>query len=171
MTGTYGLVERAIRHCQILETVLVETMISIVTEKLDTQKLLESVSSPKSGASVLFVGTTRQFTGQRETTFLSYECYREMAIVKLQELCDRAQEKWPIEKCGIVHRIGEVAIEEASVAVAVSSPHREEAFQAAEWLMERLKQEVPIWKKEHGVDGGQHWVHEGSVIEPQGGSA
>ena len=81
-------------------------MISIVTEKIDTQALLQSVSSPKSGATVLFVGTTRQFTGGRETTFLSYECYQEMAIAKLQELSDRAAEKWAIEQCGIVHRIG-----------------------------------------------------------------
>ncbi len=146
-------------------------MISIVTEQIDTQELLQSISSPKSGASVLFVGTTRQFTGQRETTFLSYECYQEMAIAKLKELRDQAHHKWPIEKLGVVHRIGEVAIEEASVAVAVSTPHRKDAFEAAEWLMERLKQEVPIWKKEHGVDGGQEWIHEGSVTEPQGDSA
>ena len=71
-------------------------MISIVTEKIDTHSLLEGVSSPKSGASVLFVGTTRQFTGERETTFLSYECYQEMAVAKLQELCQRALDKWPI---------------------------------------------------------------------------
>jgi len=149
-------------------------MISIVTEKIDTQALLESVSSPKSGASVLFVGTTRQFTGERETTFLSYECYQEMAITKLKELCDRAAEKWPIEQSAIVHRIGQVDIEEASVAVAVSTPHRKDAFEAAEWLMDRLKEEVPIWKKEHGIDGNQQWVHEGAVTEkprPQGGSA
>ena len=149
-------------------------MISIVTEKIDTQTLLRSVSSPNSGATVLFVGTTRQFTGERETTFLSYECYPEMAITKLQELSDRAAEKWPIEQCGIVHRIGEVAIEEASVAVAVSTAHRKDAFEAAQWLMDRLKEEVPIWKKEHGIDGGQEWIHEGSVTgepRPQGGSA
>ena len=149
-------------------------MISIVTEKIDTQTLLRSVSSPNSGATVLFVGTTRQFTGERETTFLSYECYQEMAIAKLQELSDRAAEKWAIEQCGIVHRIGEVAIEEASVAVAVSTPHRKDAFEAAQWLMDRLKEEVPIWKKEHGIDGGQEWIHEGSVAgepRPQGGSA
>ena len=138
-------------------------MISIVTSKIDTQALLQSVSSPNSGASVLFVGTTRQFTGDRETTFLSYECYQEMAIAKLQELLERANEKWAIEKCGIVHRIGEVAIEEASVAVAVSTPHRKDAFEAAAWLMDRLKEEVPIWKKEHGIDGGEEWIHEGSV--------
>ncbi len=153
-------------------------MISIVTDKIDTQALLESVSSPNSGASVLFVGTTRQFTGERETTYLSYECYQEMAIVKLEELRDRAVEKWPIERCGIVHRIGEVAIEEASVAVAVSTPHRKDAFEAAQWLMDRLKEEVPIWKKEHWIDGGQEWIHEGSVtgeprpiVNPQGDSA
>ena len=149
-------------------------MISVITEKIDTQALLQNVSSPKSGATVLFVGTTRQFTGGRETTFLSYECYQEMAIAKLQELSNRAAEKWAIEQCGIVHRIGEVAIQEASVAVAVSTPHRKDAFEAAQWLMDRLKEEVPIWKKEHAIDGGQEWIHQGSVTgepRPQGGSA
>ena len=97
-----------------------------------------------------------------------------MAIAKLQELSDRAAEKWAIEQSGIVHRIGEVAIEEASVAVAVSTAHRKDAFEAAQWLMDRLMEEVPIWKKEHGIDGGQEWIHEGSVTgepRPQGGSA
>ncbi len=138
-------------------------MISIVTQKIDTQPLLESVSSPRAGASVLFVGTTRQFTSGRETVFLSYECYQEMAIGKLKELCDRAAKKWTIEKCGIVHRIGEVAIGEASVAVAVSTAHRKDAFESAQWIMDRLKEEVPIWKKEHWTDGDQQWIHEGSV--------
>ena len=149
-------------------------MISIVKEKIDTETLLKSVSSPRAGATVLFVGTTRQFTGQRETTLLSYECYQEMAIGKLQELIHRACDRWSIEKCGIVHRVGEVEIEAASVAVAVSTPHRKDAFEASQWLMDRLKEEVPIWKKEHGVDGGQKWIHEGSVtggLPPRGGPA
>lgn len=135
-------------------------MISIVSEKIDTAAVLDSVSSPRAGASVLFVGTTRQFTGDRETTQLSYECYEAMAIAKLEELSARAKERWDVIHCAIVHRVGEVAIEEASVAVAVSTAHRKASFEAAEWLMEELKKQVPIWKKEHWADGDQQWIHD-----------
>ena len=143
-------------------------MISIVSGKIDTQQLLQNVSSPNAGATVLFVGTTRQFTHDRETTFLSYECYESMAIGKLTELRQRASEKWVFQGCAIVHRIGEVAIEEASVAVAVSTPHRKHAFECAQWIMDRLKEEVPIWKKEHWTDGQQQWIHQGDVQNNQG---
>ncbi len=67
--------------------------------------------------------------------------------------------QWPLVGCALVHRLGEVGLGEASVAVAVSSPHRRDAFAAAEWLMDRLKQEVPIWKQEHWADGSSEWVH------------
>ena len=99
-------------------------MIEITSQPLDTDRILQSVHSPRSGASVLFVGTTRQFTEGRETVELDYECYHEMAIKKLSQLRYRAFEKWPIEHCTIVHRIGSVPVGQASVAIAVSSPHR-----------------------------------------------
>ncbi len=134
-------------------------MIEITSNEINTTELLESVSSPTCGAAVLFVGTTRQFTGERETEKLAYECYRPMAIQKLNELRAAAMEKWGIENCAIVHRIGVVEIEAASIAVAVSSPHRVASFEAASWIMDRLKKDVPIWKQEHWVDGDRHWVH------------
>lgn len=134
-------------------------MIEITPNKIDTEALLESVSSPTCGAAVLFVGTTRQFTGERETKRLAYECYQPMAMQKLNQLRDQAMQKWEIEKCSIVHRIGVVEIEVASIAVAVSSPHRVASFEAASWIMERLKKVVPIWKQEHWADGDRQWVH------------
>lgn len=134
-------------------------MIEIVNNKIDTQAVLESVIAPECGANLLFVGTTRQFTGERETAKLDYECYNEMAIKKMNELSDEARSKWPIEKCSIVHRIGEVEIGVASIAVAVSSPHRGDCFAAGQWLIDTLKKQVPIWKKEQWVDGSVEWVH------------
>ena len=137
-------------------------MIEITPNPINTQAMLESVSSPTCGAAVLFVGTTRQFTGQRETEKLAYECYQPMAIAKLKQLREAAMEKWEIENCSIVHRVGVVEIEAASIAVAVSSPHRVASFEAASWIMDRLKKDVPIWKQEHWADGDRQWVHPAS---------
>ena len=134
-------------------------MIEITSNTIDTEAVLRSVSSPNCGAAVLFVGTTRQFTNDRETTTLAYECYQPMAIAKMNELRDSALAKWDIEKCSIVHRVGVVDVEAASVVVAVSSPHRVASFESASWIMERLKQVVPIWKQEHWADGDTEWVH------------
>ena len=134
-------------------------MIQITPNTIDTNAVLRSVTSPNCGAAVLFVGTTRQFTDDRETKTLAYECYRPMAIAKLEELRDSALAKWEIEHCAIVHRVGVVDVEDASVVVAVSSPHRVASFEAASWIMERLKQVVPIWKQEHWANGDTEWVH------------
>lgn len=138
-------------------------MISITQHPIDTSEVLASVSDPDCGANVLFVGTTRRMTGERETTRLEYECYESMAVSKMESLAAEARKQWPIINASIVHRIGVVEIEAASIAVAVSSAHRSVAFEAAAWLLERLKQEVPVWKREIWADGQEEWVHpEGS---------
>ena len=134
-------------------------MIEITEQPIDTNQVFASVQSNKAGAAVLFLGTTRQFTAGRETTELEYECYHEMAIKKMENLRQRAEEKWTIEKCVIVHRIGSVPVGQTSVAIAFSTPHRADSFAAAEWLIDTLKREVPIWKKECYADGEQEWVH------------
>ena len=134
-------------------------MIEIVDNPIDTVAVLATVSSDLSGANVLFVGTTRRMTGDKETVQLSYECYNEMAFKQMERLRDEAKSKWPVQACSIVHRVGEVTIGEASIAVAVSSPHRKDAFDAASWLVDQLKKQVPIWKREHWKDGTEEWVH------------
>ena len=141
-------------------------MIKITTQKIKTDEVLASVQSELAGAAVLFVGSTRQFTNRKETTKLEYECYEAMAIKKMEELRGLAMEKWPIEKCSVVHRIGLVELGEASIAIAVSTPHRVASFAAAEWLVDTLKQQVPIWKREFWADGSEEWVHpDESVLE------
>jgi len=134
-------------------------MIEIVDKPIDASAVLERASSALSGAVVLFLGTTRKLTGLRETTELEYECYHEMAINQMAQLRDQAIASWALNGCAIVHRIGMVPIGEASVAIAVSSPHRQAAFEAAEWLIDRLKLEVPVWKKECYADGTTEWIH------------
>lgn len=94
-----------------------------------------------------------------ETSHLVYESYREMALAQLQRLEDEARTRWPLRKVVIVHRLGHVPATEASVAIAVSSPHRSEAFEAARWLIDELKHHVPIWKQEHYVQHGSQWIH------------
>lgn len=136
-------------------------MIALTHEPIDTADILRKVQSNLAGAVVLFLGTTREVTGQRRTASLDYECYPEMATSKLTELESEARRRWPLCECVIVHRLGHLPIGDASVAVAVSSPHRREAFEAGQWLIDTLKQVVPIWKQENWTDGNSEWVHPG----------
>jgi len=140
-------------------------MIDIVSDPIDTAAVLAAVQSPAAGAVTLFLGTTREFTGGRQTTTLHYECYQEMARAKLAELEQEAREKWPLVGCAIVHRTGRVDLGEASVAIAVSTAHRADAFAAGKWLIDTLKEVVPIWKQEHWADGSSEWVHPGLKLD------
>ncbi len=141
-------------------------MIDITAKPIDPDALVRQVGSPQAGAVVLFLGTTREFTDGRQTASLDYECYPEMARAKLAELEAEARTRWPLTGCAIVHRIGRLEIGEASVAVAVSTPHRQAAFEAGQWLIDTLKQIVPIWKKENWAEGGSEWVHPGLESPP-----
>src|SRR5690348_12640002 len=124
-------------------------MARLTHEPIDTQSLLAKVGSPLAGAVVLFLGTVRELTAGRQTLALDYECYPEMAEQKLADLEDEARRRWSLVDCAVVHRLGHLELGEASVAVAVSSAHRKAAFEAGQWLIDTLKEVVPIWKKEH----------------------
>jgi molybdopterin synthase catalytic subunit len=136
-------------------------MIALTHEPLDPTRLLAQVSSPAAGAVVLFLGTTRELTAGRRTASLDYECYPQFAEKKLAELEAEARRRWPIVECAIVHRLGHLELGEASIAIAVSSPHRADAFAAGQWLIDTIKEVVPIWKRENWADGTQEWVHPG----------
>ncbi len=136
-------------------------MTRLVKNKIDVAALLDRVSSNDAGAAVLFLGTTREFTNGRQTLSLSYECYGEMAEKKLAQLEAEARDRWEIVECALVHRLGHVELGEASVAIAVSCPHRKDAFEAGQWLIDTIKEVVPIWKKENWADGTYEWVHPG----------
>ena len=136
-------------------------MIEIVSKQIDEQAALESVKTSQSGAAVLFVGTTRQFTDSKETLRLNYDCYEEMALKVLSDLREQAMTRWPLNGCAIIHRVGVVEVGQASIAVAVSSPHRIDSFQAVSWLMDQVKERVPVWKQENWADGSREWIHPG----------
>jgi molybdopterin synthase catalytic subunit len=136
-------------------------MVELTHEAIDGAGLVARVGSPQAGAIVLFLGTVREMTEGRRTLRLDYECYPEMAEQKLSELEAEARRRWPLVECAIVHRLGRLELGEASVAVAVSTPHRHQAFEAGQWLIDTLKEVVPIWKQEHWADGSTAWVHPG----------
>jgi molybdopterin synthase catalytic subunit len=133
-----------------------------LTEKpIDFAALTEAVRSTDSGAVVLFLGTVREMTDGRRTTALDYEAFGPMAESKIAQLEEEARRRWPLDGVAIAHRVGRLELGEVSVAVAVSSPHRAEAFEAARFLIDTLKETVPIWKKENWQDGTSEWVHPG----------
>jgi len=136
-------------------------MIYLTHEPIDTAAVLEAVRSPAAGAVVLFLGTVRETTDGRRTSSLDYECYAEMAEKKLAELEDEARNRWSLMECEMVHRLGHLSVGESSVAIAVSSAHRRSAFEAGLWLIDRIKEVVPIWKRENYADGTSDWVHPG----------
>ena len=134
-------------------------MIELTDDTIDVAAVVAGVRRPTAGAVVLFLGTVRETTGGRKTSSLQYECYAEMAEKKLAELEVEARGRWPLEACAIVHRLGHLAVGQTSVAIALSAAHRRPAFEAGQWLIDRIKEVVPIWKKENYVDGTSDWVH------------
>lgn len=136
-------------------------MISLTHSPIDPSTILAQVASNDAGAVVFFLGTTREFTKGRQTESLDYECYPQMAEAKLAELEAQSREKWPLVHVSIVHRLGRLGLGEASIAIAVSSPHRQAAFEAGKWLIDTIKEDVPIWKQENWADGTSEWVHPG----------
>jgi molybdopterin synthase catalytic subunit len=146
-------------------------MIDIVNGPIDTQAMLARAAAPSAGAVVLFLGTTREWTDAEHTAWLEYECYADMARRELAKLETEARKRWPLVACEIVHRIGRVEISQASVAIVVSTPHRQAAFEAGQWIIDTLKKTVPIWKKEHGVEGQGRWVHPGLELATEKSSS
>ncbi len=123
-------------------------MIEITPDRIDATPIIESVRTPLAGAVCSFLGTVREITGETRTIGLEYEAYPVMAAKKLAELEAEARSRWPILEAALVHRVGRLDPGEISVVVAVSCPHRQEAFEACRWLIDTLKEVVPIWKKD-----------------------
>ena len=132
-------------------------MIEITDRPLDAEAITALVRKETNGAVVTFLGTTRSSTGDRRVLHLEYEAYRPMADKVLAEIVGEIGERWSVEDVAIAHRIGRLEIEETSLVVAVASPHRREAFAACQYAVDRIKQTVPIWKKEF-FEGGEVWV-------------
>ena len=129
----------------------------IVDHPIELERLLDAVRDPSAGAIATFLGTTRTTNRGRAVLRLQYEAYGEMAEAELQRIGVEAAKRWELTRVSIVHRVGIVPVGEASVAVAVSAPHRAEAIHACHFAIDRLKEVVPIWKKEY-FEGGEVWV-------------
>ncbi len=132
-------------------------MIRIANEPIDLQSIVRSVITPESGGINVFVGTTRNHAGGRSVDLLEYEAYEPMALKMMHAIVEEAKERWPLHAVAVVHRLGRVEVGEVSVAIAVSSAHRKEAFEATRFLIDELKRVVPIWKREYFSDGSVEW--------------
>ena len=134
------------------------TILILLTETpIDLPAVLAHVQAPGAGAVDVFIGTVRDNTQRKAVVRLEYEAYAPMALKKMGELAEEARRRWPVEALALVHRVGLLDIGEAAVVIAVATPHRAEAFAACRWLIDTLKETVPIWKKEVFEDG-EVWV-------------
>jgi molybdopterin synthase catalytic subunit len=133
-------------------------LVRVTSEPLSADEALAFVADPGAGASCLFVGTVRDNSDAGEVTGLTYEAWEELAETRLRQIASELFEGWAVIKIAIVHRTGQLTIGDASVVIACSAPHRGDAFEACRQGIERLKHDVPIWKKEALVGGESHWV-------------
>jgi len=134
----------------------------IVGSPLSLDALATAVGRTTSGAIATFLGVVRGRSRGREVSYLEYDAYPEMALAKMRQIGEEIRARWPVDCVAIVHRVGRLEVGDASVAIAVSSPHRREALQACAHAIERLKEIVPIWKKEVWTDGAE-WI--GSTVD------
>ena len=137
-------------------------MVQLTTSVIDYTTLTERVRQPGCGAVVTFLGTVRDLTDGRVTVALDYEAYPGMADKKMAEIEQETRQRWPVGDICLVHRLGHLDVGDVSVAVAVSCPHRGQAFEACRFAIDRVKEVVPIWKKENWADGSTEWVHPGA---------
>ncbi|MET3210690.1 UNVERIFIED_CONTAM: molybdopterin synthase catalytic subunit [Paenibacillus sp. PvR008] len=133
------------------------SVFEIVTEPILPQVYADYVLRPEAGAVTVFTGHVREWTQGVRTLYLAYEAYVPMAKKKLAEIGHEIEQKWEGTRVAIAHRIGELQIGDIAVVIAVSSPHRSDAYEANEYAIERIKEMVPIWKQEIWEDGTQ-WI-------------
>jgi len=141
---------------------------AVTTDPIDPTSVLERVGSPEDGATVLFLGIVRNHADGRSVTGMRYDAYIEMAEPVLAEIAHEAAARLGTERLAVIHRVGALDIGEVSVAIAVSSPHRAESFDASRYVIEEIKKRLPVWKQEHYTDEPARWV-DGTVPPGTGG--
>jgi molybdopterin synthase catalytic subunit len=134
------------------------TLVRVGGEVVDPQDALAFVADPSAGGTCVFLGTVRDHSDAGDVTGLDYEAWDELAERRLREIAGEMFEKWTVCKVAVLHRTGRLEIGEVSVAVACSAPHRADAFEACRHGIERVKEDVPIWKRESLEGGESHWV-------------
>jgi molybdopterin synthase catalytic subunit len=133
-------------------------LVRVTDAPLDASEALDFVADPGAGGTVLFAGTVRDHSQAGEVTGLDYEAWQERAAARLEAVGEEMFHRWPVCRVAILHRTGHLEVGATSVLVCCSAPHRAEAFEAARHGIERIKQDVPIWKKESLTTGTAHWV-------------
>jgi molybdopterin synthase catalytic subunit len=134
-----------------------ESLFRIVRDPISVEEVTNQVSRREAGAITLFIGTVREFTKGKKTLSLEYQAYEPMAVKMLSQIGEEIKNQWPDAWVAITHRIGKLEISDVAVVIAVSSPHRKTAYRANEYAIERIKQIVPIWKKEFW-ENGTMWI-------------
>ncbi|WP_349410236.1 molybdenum cofactor biosynthesis protein MoaE [Pseudalkalibacillus sp. SCS-8] len=129
----------------------------VTNNEIKVNEVINRVIHPEAGAINTFIGTVREWTGDKRTLYLEYEAYVPMAEKKLYQIGEEIQQRWKEAKVSIVHRIGRLEITDIAVVIAVATPHRADSFEASRYAIERIKEIVPIWKKEHW-DDGEAWI-------------
>ncbi|MBL5767586.1 molybdenum cofactor biosynthesis protein MoaE [Heyndrickxia sporothermodurans] len=129
----------------------------IIKEPISIESVVSKVVQREAGAITTFIGTVRELTNGKRTLYLEYEAYISMAVKKLEQIGQEISERWPGTKTAITHRIGRLGITDIAVVIATSTPHRAESYEANRYAIERIKEIVPIWKKEHWEDG-EKWI-------------
>jgi molybdopterin synthase catalytic subunit len=137
----------------------------ITEDPLDVNRLLSAVSGPGNGAVLLFLGVVRNRADGRPVAGMRYEAYEPMARAELSGIVEEAEERFDVSAVAAAHRLGELGLEEASLVITVSSPHRPAAYDASRWVLEEVKRRLPVWKHEHYTDGSSSWVA-GTPLEP-----
>ena len=135
-----------------------QAKVRVTADVLSVDEALAAVADPGAGGTCVFIGTVRDRSPAGDVTGLRYEAWEELAITRIQDLAAELAETWPLKRVAILHRTGDLAVGETSVIVACSAPHRADAFEACRHGIERLKEDVPIWKKEALASGEAHWV-------------
>lgn len=133
------------------------TYLQIRETPLQPQEVIDLVQSEACGAINVFIGTVRNQTAKKPVERLFFESYDRMALKEMEKIAAQARERWPVEKIALFHRTGWVEIGEIAVVIAVATPHRKASFEACEFIIDTLKETVPIWKKEYFEDG-ETWV-------------
>ncbi|SDH86983.1 molybdopterin synthase catalytic subunit [Alteribacillus persepolensis] len=148
---------------------MADDLFAVTDKPVSIGEITQKVIRPECGAVTTFTGTVRELTNGKRTLSLEYHAYKSMAVKMLEQIGQEIQEKWPDTLAAITHRTGHLQISDIAVVIAVSSPHRKAAYEANQYAIERIKEIVPIWKKEHWADGTK-WV--GDQLEttayPQG---
>lgn len=139
--------------------------VAVVREPIQPAQVLARVGADQDGASLLFVGVVRDHNDGRPVTGVHYDAYEEMAVRVLEEIVREAEESFGTDRIAVLHRIGDLTIGEVSVAIAVSTPHRAESYEASRFIIEEIKRRLPVWKKEQYTDGAMEWV-EGTKPAP-----